>query len=91
MKCANCSQQALYVYDVPATETLYYCNDCLPSFLRVQAKAGLLPTTDAYAAAQAEVADLLAPTPEPVVKKKSAKAAATPVADESIDEVPAEA
>lgn len=75
MNCANCDAPALFVYDVPATDTLYYCNAHLPSFLRAQAQAGILPTTDNYDAEKAAVAEILAPE-EP---KKATKKAAAPV------------
>lgn len=42
MKCANCTKDALYVYQTPSVGPIAYCVDDLPGFLRPQAKAGLL-------------------------------------------------
>jgi hypothetical protein len=78
VKCANCDNEALYVYDVPATDTVYFCSVHLPRFLRKQAESGLLPTTDAYAVKQAQIAEILAPVEEapveePVVEEPAAE------------------
>lgn len=64
MKCANCDTAALWVYESPASDPIPFCDAHLPRFLRAQAKAGLLTTTESYAAAAAEVAEILAPEPE---------------------------
>lgn len=49
MKCANCDEIALYVYQGSGIRETAYCVSCLPKFLRAQAKAGVLPTTAAFA------------------------------------------
>lgn len=72
MKCANCSDEAIYVYDVAATQTLFFCDKHLPKFLRASARAGTLPRTEAYAKIQQEVLEILATEPEveePVVEE----------------------
>lgn len=76
MNCVNCTREAMYVYDVPATDTVVYCEKCLPSFLRAQARAGMLPITDRFAEVQEEVAEKLAP-------KKSKPADVKPLDDEA--------
>lgn len=80
MNCVNCNRDAMYLYDVPATDKVVYCEKCLPSFLRAQARAGLLPTTDRFSEVQEEVAEKLAP-------KKSKPADSKTV----VEEPPAEA
>ena len=77
MKCVNCTRDAMYVYDVPATDTVAYCEVCLPSFLRVQAKAGLLQITERFTEVQSEVAEKLAP------KKAKATVDIKPIDDEA--------
>lgn len=68
MKCANCSNDALYVYRITKTESVYYCGKDLPSFLEDRRKAGLLNITQALTEAKEEVVEILS-TP----KKKTAK------------------
>lgn len=48
MTCANCSADALYIYQLTASRQIFYCNKHLPSFLAQAKRAGLLKTTDAY-------------------------------------------
>lgn len=64
MKCANCSEPALYVYDAKPLRPTPYCATHLPTFLRQAAKAGLLPVTDAYNDARREAFAILAPVQE---------------------------
>jgi hypothetical protein len=68
MKCANCSNDALYVYRITKTESVYYCGKDLPSFLEDRRKAGLLNITEAFTEAKEEVVETLS-----VTKKKTAK------------------
>ena len=48
MKCANCLNDAMYVYRITKTESVYYCGKDLPSFLEDRRKAGLLNITEAF-------------------------------------------
>jgi hypothetical protein len=48
MTCANCDATAVYVYDPKPLAPTAYCSDHLPSFLKQAAKAGSLPTTEAF-------------------------------------------
>lgn len=48
MTCANCSEDALYIYSGSGLRTTYFCYGCLPAFLRPLAKAGVLPTTPLF-------------------------------------------
>lgn len=83
MKCANCDNEALYVYDTVGSNDVLYCASCLPGFLRPALKAGVLTTTASYQARQAEVLALLAPKPEPVVVEE-------PVVEPVVEETPVE-
>ena len=67
MKCLNCDDSALFVYENPTVEPQPFCNAHLPSFMRPLAKAGLLTTTDAYAE----------------IKKSTLESLAAPVADDA--------
>ena len=82
MKCANCSKDAFYVYQITEKTQVLYCNSHLPTFLENAKKAGLLKTTDALKSAieeglknittpKAEEPVVEEPTPQP--KKKAAK------------------
>ena len=68
MKCANCSKDAMYVYRITKTNSVYYCGKDLPSFLEDRRKAGLLNITEAFTEAKEFVAETLS-----VPKKKTAK------------------
>jgi hypothetical protein len=68
MKCANCLNDAMYVYRITKTESVYYCGKDLPSFLEDRRKAGLLNITEAFTEAKEEVVETLS-----VTKKKTAK------------------
>jgi len=68
MKCANCSTDAMYVYRITKTESVYYCGKDLPSFLEDRRKAGLLNITQALIEAKEEVVEILS-----VPKKKAPK------------------
>ena len=83
MKCANCSKDAFYVYQITEKTQVLYCNSHLPTFLETAKKAGLLKTTDALKSALEEglknittpkVEETVVveePTPQP--KKKATK------------------
>jgi hypothetical protein len=68
MKCANCSNDAMYVYRITKSNAVYYCGKDLPSFLEDRRKAGLLNITEAFTEAKESVAETLS-----VPKKKTAK------------------
>ena len=70
MKCANCSNDALYVYRITKTESVYYCGKDLPSFLEDRRKAGLLNITQDLTEAKEEVVEILS-TPKKKAPKKT--------------------
>ena len=48
MKCANCDNDAMYIYDLTTKTSIPYCGKHLPLFLEQRKKAGLLRTTDQH-------------------------------------------
>lgn len=69
MKCANCTNDAVYVLDDARVSTVYYCSTCLPVHLRGAAAKGHL--------------SIPAPVVEaPAAPAKKKKAAAAPVVEE---------
>jgi len=60
MKCANCNSDAMYVYDISKKKSIPYCEPHLPAFLEARKIAGLLRTTDQYAAEAAAATEALA-------------------------------
>lgn len=68
MKCANCPDDAMYVYRLTKTKSVHYCGKDLPSFLEDRRKAGLLNITEAFTEAKDSVVEELS-----VTKKKTAK------------------
>jgi hypothetical protein len=48
MKCANCSDDAKYVYPRAKGFELGFCRKHLPGFLKNQAKLGLLPEASTF-------------------------------------------
>ena len=74
MKCANCANNAQYVYRITLDTAIYYCPKDLPSFLETRRKAGLLQITEKHKAAVAETlktfekAPSLEPVEEPTVE-----------------------
>lgn len=80
MKCANCSESALYQYRITQGTSVFYCSKHLPSFLEGRKRAGLLAITEEHSTQQEEALNILSSletveTPKPVKKttKKSAK------------------
>lgn len=79
-KCANCDNDALYIYSLNEDVKTLFCATHVPGFLRAQKNAGLLPTVDEFEARKQAVLDSLgegtdvlketAPKPAP---KKTAK------------------
>ena len=81
MKCANCSNDAMYVYRITKTKSIYYCGNDLPKFLENRRKAGLLKITEEFTEAKETAIEALKVSeveeevvePLPVPKKKTAK------------------
>ena len=79
MKCANCNNDAKYLYKITTKTTIPYCEKDLPKFLIERVKAGLLETTDAYKATVADglttIATDMTPTVDetPKAKKQAPK------------------
>lgn len=67
MTCANCTSVAVYMYLMTQKVGTPYCDRCLPKFLRPRAKAGLMPTPEAWLESQKVVA------PDTSEKKKTSK------------------
>lgn len=67
MQCANCHRAAIYIYAPRQISPSAYCERHLPSFLRTQARTGLLETTPAFDDARAAALSKLA-TPQPVAE-----------------------
>lgn len=80
-KCANCPNDAAYLYEPSESLTIPYCVRCLPSFLVPVMKAGHLKVAASKDKAVKEAIDLLpqaseaTPEPEPEVEKAPAKKA----------------
>lgn len=81
MTCDNCQQPAIYVYAPPRITPARYCGRHLPSFLRQQAKDGLLETTEAFNTARQDAFAKLAASPA-----VEAEPVAEPVEDEPKEE-----
>jgi hypothetical protein len=88
MKCANCTKDAFYIYQITEGKQILYCNNHLPKFLEQAKKAGLLKTTEALKSVLEEGFKKILSTPdEPVLEtettptptpsKKTTKKAAT--------------
>jgi len=80
MKCANCVNDAMYVYRITKLDSVYYCGKDLPSFLEDRRKAGLLSITAAFTEAKESVVETLS-----VSKKKTTKKTEEP-AEEPAEE-----
>ena len=81
-KCANCAEDAHYVYELNRDVKTEYCRKHVPSFLRTSLLAGGLPTTEAFASTQAAALDALE-TPaveEPVIEEVVVEEAPKPKA-----------
>lgn len=76
-KCANCAEDALYVYAVNPAFPTYYCPAHLPNFLKAQKAAGHLERV-----VQEPVVE-----PTPKVSKKKAEPV---VVEPPVEEAPAE-
>ena len=83
MNCANCSNEAIYVYEAPGVRKVVYCHTCLPSFLRPLAKSGLLPTTESFNTVKERVMTQLLPQ---VSEAPAEDVAADPVVEEVVAE-----
>lgn len=77
MKCANCKNDALYLYRITFEKSLYYCKKDLPKFLDERRKAGFLdipkePKAVVTEPVEEPILDELIEEPEKP-KKKAAK------------------
>jgi hypothetical protein len=79
-KCANCSEDALYIYAPNPAFPTYYCPTDLPGFLKDQKDAGHLQRL----VPEPEIEEVLEPAPK--ASKKKAAAVEEPV----VEEAPAE-
>ena len=87
MKCANCSKDAFYVYQLTAQTQVLYCNTHLPKFLEQAKNAGLLKTTDALKSAIEEgLKNISKPSVKPPVEEP--QAVEEPVTEEAPAEKP---
>jgi hypothetical protein len=68
VKCSNCDNEAIYVYQTASTKAVHYCASCLPSFLRGAAKTGALNIPEAHEQVTEEVVATL--SPEAVTKPR---------------------
>lgn len=68
MKCFNCPSDANFLVADQGVSDVYYCNNCLPSYLRERANAGQLNIPTAPAQTKKKAAK--EPEPQtPVVKE----------------------
>jgi hypothetical protein len=47
MKCSNCPADAVYAVLDPGISPAYFCNNCLPAYMRPRAEAGQLALPEA--------------------------------------------
>lgn len=76
MKCANCDNGALFVYQITAENEIFYCGKHLPRFLDARRRAGNLKTTDEFAEERKTALETVASPAEPAAPKKRKKKAA---------------
>lgn len=76
MKCANCDNGALFVYQITAEKEILYCEKHLPRFLDARRRAGNLKTTDEFTEKRSEALALVETPEEPAPKPKKRKKAA---------------
>lgn len=76
MKCSNCPNDAIYVYEGSGVQDIPYCLKCLPSFMKPMVKAKMVRTTDAYRRAREDVLSRLAPETTEESKDEEVKAPA---------------
>lgn len=82
ISCANCTNDALYIYILNEEVKTYFCATHVPGFLRAQKNAGMLPTVAEFESRKQAVLDSLGegtdviveaapkPAPKKTVKKK---------------------
>ena len=72
MKCANCTKDAFYIYQITEGAQILYCNNHLPKFLEQAKKAGLLKTTEALKSTLKEGFKNILVTPDkPVIEEET--------------------
>lgn len=77
MKCANCSESALYEYRITKLVSQFYCGTHLPKFLDARRRAGQLGITEHHTAEHDAALAALATPPvaldeQPRKRKKNA-------------------
>ena len=83
MKCANCNNPAVFIYDITPKVNIPYCGEHLPRFLEPRKKAGLLRTTDTWEKERKIIVEKLAPViVEPVIEDSPEQA---PIVEEAVD------
>jgi len=82
MKCANCNNDAYYIYRITDQIFTPYCEKDLPKFLDSRRKAGLLETTATY---QSIISSEPEATTTEVTEEPTTEA---PVVDEPVIEEP---
>jgi hypothetical protein len=91
--CANCKNDAFYVYEITRDHAIHYCPECLPSFLWGRRDSFTLPTTEAFTAAQESALAALyggepgVEAPKPSSKKSKNRTVVEPVVEEVIEEI----
>ena len=81
-QCSNCSEPALYVYEVTADFSLVFCSAHLPNFLRSKgAPVALVQRTEAHAEAKEEASKKLAPKTAAKTASKKSLMAEAPLVD----------
>lgn len=89
-KCANCTDNAAFIYEISEAHTIEYCDAHLPRFLTDKKNAGLLKRSEELVQEQSDAFEALSVKS---TKKAAAKKAVeeTPVVEEvPVEEVPVE-
>ena len=70
MKCANCSNDAAYIYQPDENSEIAYCVKDVPNFLVPRLKAGHLKKVESFKDAVKDAIDALPKVEEPVVEEE---------------------
>jgi hypothetical protein len=86
--CANCTNNAAFVYEISPSHQIPYCSTHLPKFLNDQKNAGLLKLASELVQDRTDAFDVLAPK---TTKKASSKKTTeeTPAEEPVVEETPA--
>jgi hypothetical protein len=68
MKCANCSNDAAWIYEPSEGQEIAYCIQDVPGFLIPRMKAGHLKKVESFEALKKDAIDAL-PKVEPVIEE----------------------